>query len=82
MALSYGRPAQWGNFSLELIDQHSVTKGMLYWFLTSKGFRTNHYLSLYFWRHFPCAGVDTPDKERSIIDAFRANEDSSFAPVG
>jgi hypothetical protein len=69
----WGDPAlacAWGNFALELIDQHSVAKGRLYWFLTSKGFRTYHYLPLFFRRYFPCEGVDTPGTERSIIDAF------------
>jgi hypothetical protein len=69
----WGDPAlahMWGNFSLGLIDRHSVDRGNLYWFLTSKGFRTYHYLPLFFRRYSPCAGVDTSREEQSIIGAF------------
>jgi hypothetical protein len=70
---NWGDPAlahAWGHFTLGLIDRHSSEYGGLYWFLTSKGFRTYHYLPLFFRRYFPCAAVDTPTREQSIIRAF------------
>jgi hypothetical protein len=69
----WGDPAlahAWGNFALGLIDRHSDESGGLYWFLTSKGFRTYHYLPLFFRTYFPCADVATPGGEQSIIRAF------------
>lgn len=67
----WGDPAlasAWGNFALELIDQHPP--GPLYWFLTSKGFRTYRYLPLFFWTYFPRHDTQTPAWERSVIDCF------------
>jgi hypothetical protein len=71
----WGDPAlahAWGNFALGLIDGHSVEGGPLYWFLTSKGFRTYHYLPLFFRQYFPSADVDKPARWPSIIRAFGA----------
>jgi hypothetical protein len=68
----WGDPAlahAWGNFAMRLIDQHLAKRGDLYWFLTSKGFRTYHYLPLFFRQYFPREGVGAPSNERAIIDA-------------
>ena len=59
----------WGNFALGLIDEHSDQNGRLYWFLTSKGFRTYHYLPLFFHRYFPHPASATPSWERNVIHA-------------
>jgi hypothetical protein len=69
---NWGDPAlahAWGNFALELIDRHCEGQGHLHWFLTSKGFRTYHYLPLFFRHYFPRRDVITPSTEKSIIDA-------------
>lgn len=42
----------WGNFALQLIDEER-RDGSLYWFLTSKGFRTYRYLPLFFKQFCP-----------------------------
>lgn len=59
----------WGHFALELIDRHATERSPMYWFLTSKGFRTYHYLPLFFSLYYPNADVETPPWERTIIDA-------------
>jgi hypothetical protein len=66
----WGDPAlasAWGNFALRLIDR--IGDKPLYWFLTSKGFRTYRYLPLFFRSYFPRSGESTPSLESSIIDA-------------
>jgi hypothetical protein len=83
----WGDPAlahAWGNFALELIDRHPVEQGSLYWFLTSKGFRTYHYLPLFFRHYFPRPGVETPGWERSIMEtlAKRVAEGRYYAEHG
>jgi hypothetical protein len=67
----WGDPAlahAWGNFALELADRNQ--DGELYWFLTSKGFRTYRYLPLFFHTYYPLQESPTPPWERSIIDVF------------
>jgi hypothetical protein len=67
----WGDPAlasAWGNFALELIDRHPPDS--LYWFLTSKGFRTYRYLPLFFKSYFPRPDTLTSAWERSVIDCF------------
>jgi hypothetical protein len=66
----WGDPAlacAWGNFALRLIDKFAGEP--LYWFLTSKGFRTYRYLPLFFRSYFPRMEAATPSFESSIIDA-------------
>jgi hypothetical protein len=65
----WGDPAlasAWGNFALALIERHPDTP--LYWFLTSKGFRTYRYLPLFFRTYFPRRRSQTPYWERATID--------------
>jgi hypothetical protein len=67
----WGDPAlahAWGNFALELIDQHPADR--LFWFLTSKGFRTYRYLPLFFSSYFPHFQLPTPLREKRLLDAF------------
>jgi len=50
----WGDPAlahEWGQLALQLIDKHESER--LYWFLTSKGFRTYRYLPLFFRQYYP-----------------------------
>jgi hypothetical protein len=65
----WGDPAlasAWGNFALALIERHPATP--LYWFLTSKGFRTYRYLPLFFHTFFPRRRMPTPAWERAMVD--------------
>jgi hypothetical protein len=65
----WGDPAlahQWGRFTLQLIDQYEARD--LYWFLTSKGFRTYRYLPLFFREYYPATGRLLPDHEADVVD--------------
>jgi len=57
----------WGRFALSLIDKFQGAK--LYWFLISKGFRTYHFLPLYFKEYYPRYDKPTPPLEKKILDA-------------
>jgi hypothetical protein len=57
----------WGKLALELIERYPTEA--LYWFLTSKGFRTYKYLPLFFHQWHPRPGLPTPAWERAAIDA-------------
>lgn len=66
----WGDPAlahEWGQFALRLIDQQS--SGKLYWFLTSKGFRTYRYLPLFFREYYPRLNEELTPGETAVIDA-------------
>jgi hypothetical protein len=66
----WGDPAlahEWGQLALRLIDQHPP--GKLYWFLTSKGFRTYRYLPLFFRQYFPCVGEELEHDHSAAVDA-------------
>jgi hypothetical protein len=66
----WGDPAlahAWGNFALRLIEGFSAET--LYWFLTSKGFRTYRYLPLFFRFYCPRIGISTPRMEQLVIDS-------------
>jgi hypothetical protein len=66
----WGDPALahvWGNFALDLINRN--TSRPLYWFLTSKGFRTYRFLPLFFHEFYPRTGIPTPSRERAVLDA-------------
>jgi hypothetical protein len=67
----WGDPAlasAWGNFALQFVDTYQPRP--LFWFLTSKGFRTYRYLPLFFRSYFPRPETPTPAWEQSVIDAF------------
>lgn len=57
----------WGRLALRLIDERGTAP--LYWFLTSKGFRTYRYLPLFFRNYAPRAGADVSVADRRLIDA-------------
>jgi len=66
----WGDPAlahEWGQFALRLIDQQSA--GKLFWFLTSKGFRTYRYLPLFFRQYHPRWSEGMAHGETAVIDA-------------
>lgn len=66
----WGAPAlanAWGKFALELIDEKKSSS--LYWFLTSKGFRTYRYLPLFFRHYTPSIDKESTDFEVKVIDA-------------
>lgn len=48
----------WGQFALNLID--STDDRALYWFLTTKGYRTYRFLPLFFREFYPCYERATP----------------------
>jgi len=56
----------WGRLALDLMDSYGDEP--LYWFLTSKGFRTYRYLPMFFKEWFPRSGRATPAYERQLID--------------
>jgi hypothetical protein len=65
----WGDPALahiWGRLALDLIELNGEEP--LYWFLTSKGFRTYRYLPMFFHRWFPRSDLMTPKHEREVID--------------
>ncbi|MCA9239741.1 MAG: hypothetical protein KDA37_06065 [Planctomycetales bacterium] len=69
----WGDPAlanAWGRFALGLIDES--VPGSLYWFLTSKGFRTYRYLPLFFRRFTPGADQTPTDLEGKLIASLGA----------
>jgi hypothetical protein len=57
----------WGRFALGLIENDGTE--LLYWFLTSKGFRTYKYLPLFFHEWHPRFGSLMPSWERAVTDA-------------
>src|SRR4051812_45008451 len=57
----------WGNLARQLIAEQKAN--YLYWFLTSKGYRTYHYLPLFFQQFYPCCLVPTPPWESQVIVA-------------
>ena len=66
----WGDPAlahAWGHLALRLIEDCETKP--LYWFLTSKGFRTYRYLPLFFRTYYPKPDSHLPDCVRLIIDA-------------
>jgi hypothetical protein len=66
----WGDPALahiWGNFALSLMKQSASRS--LYWFLTSKGFRTYRFLPLFFRDFYPRTDVRTPPWESAVLDA-------------
>jgi hypothetical protein len=66
----WGDPALahvWGNLALRLIEKFELAK--LYWFLTSKGFRTYRYLPLFFHEFYPRHSVATPPWECEVTRA-------------
>ena len=66
----WGDPAlahEWGQLALGLIDQNPFRD--LYWFLTSKGFRTYRYLPLFFRTYYPNTSEETPQEVTNVIDA-------------
>jgi hypothetical protein len=69
--IHWGDPAlasAWGNFALQLADEYSHQP--LFWFLTSKGFRTYRYLPLFFRSYYPHPEMPTSSRERALVDAF------------
>jgi len=66
----WGDPALahvWGNFALRLIEERRP--GSLYWFLTSKGFRTYRFLPLFFREFYPRHDISTPECQAAILTA-------------
>lgn len=71
----------WGNWALQLTDLYP--RGSLFWFLTSKGFRTYRYLPLFFRAYYPRLEMPTPALEGSLISVFgRQVAGELFDPVG
>ena len=57
----------WGRLALRLMEGDPTE--LLYWFLTSKGFRTYKYLPLFFHEWYPRLGLLTPSWQRAVTDA-------------
>lgn len=58
---------EWGQLAMHLIESNGQQP--LYWFLTSKGFRTYKYLPLFFREWYPGVDAPTPAREHAVIDA-------------
>lgn len=58
----------WGNFALQLLDDHRCD-GPLYWFLTSKGFRTYRYMPLFFKQFCPRFDQEPVGSPRAVLCA-------------
>jgi hypothetical protein len=66
----WGDPALahvWGNFALRLVAQ--PRPGDLFWFLTSKGFRTYRFLPLFFHDFYPRPDIEIPADEAATMNA-------------
>lgn len=57
----------WGRLAVRLIDETKA--GPLYWFLTSKGYKTYRFLPLFFHEFFPRVDRPTPHWVQKTIDA-------------
>ena len=57
----------WGRMALKLFDEAGTEP--LYWFLTSKGFRTYRYLPLFFRQYSPRHGNIVSEYEHRVIGA-------------
>lgn len=62
----------WGKYAFSLIDQMQGKE--LYWFLMSKGYRTYRFLPVFFNEFYPRRGVDFPQREKRILDAFASSK--------
>ena len=58
---------EWGQFAVRLIDE--LDSNDLYWFLTSKGFRTYRYLPLFFREFWPRSNGKCDARIQGIIDS-------------
>ncbi len=57
----------WGQLALQLIDE--ADPDPLYWFLTSKGFRTYRYLPLFFRQYYPRLGTEGSGHYHQVVDS-------------
>jgi hypothetical protein len=80
----WGDPAlahAWGNFALQLMDRYSDRP--LYWFLTSKGFRTYRYLPLFFRNYLPRPGISGAPLEQVLVDVLGSKfGGTNYDPAG
>lgn len=56
-----------GWFSLRLMDAYPDDE--LYWFLTSKGYKTYRFLPLFFREFYPRFSTDVPSRYKAVIDS-------------
>lgn len=61
-------PKWWGRYAFSLIDE--IPDRELYWFLMSKGYKTYRFLPVFFNEFHPRRGVEFPEREKRILDAF------------
>lgn len=65
-------PKWWGRYAFSLIDE--MPDKELYWFLMSKGYKTYRFLPVFFNEFYPRRGVDFPEREKRILDAFASSK--------
>ncbi len=65
---SFLLPLAWGR--MMLAELHADPTVPLYWLLTSKGYKTYRYLSVFFRDYFPQPGRVLATRERQVLDAF------------
>jgi hypothetical protein len=65
----WGSPELFRAFARHFVGE-SRPHRQLYWFLTSKGYKTYQMLPLFFRSFYPRADTPTPDREQQIMDAY------------
>ena len=62
----------WGKFVISLIYEHDDDP--LFWFLTTKGYKTYRFLPIFFREFYPRHDAVTPDWARDLIDSLAAHK--------
>jgi hypothetical protein len=65
---SLALPIAWGNLMLSALAQYPDRE--LYWFLTSKGYKTYRFLPVFFREFYPSCLQKTPAFEKTLMDSF------------
>jgi len=69
-----------GKLMVQIYQEH--TDSLVYWLLSSKGYKTYGMLPLYFLHFYPAYGQETPCFEKKIIDTYGVLKfGSSYEPV-
>ena len=62
----------WGNFAMSLMENNHDEP--LFWFLTTKGYKTYRYLPVFFREFYPRHDADTPDWAGDLIDVLATHK--------
>jgi hypothetical protein len=64
---SLALPVAWGRLMLSIAESHPGKP--LYWLLTSKGYKTYRFLSVFFYQFYPCYKSATPSFEKALLES-------------